>query len=290
MNNELANYVSSTNPTAIVFDLDGTLLSGEGELAPFSQDALAQIRSHGIHIIIATARPWIRVKDIWGQLKSDFPIICVNGRVIYDTKQDAPFFLKPLPTDIIDKINHFIDRPIHIIIETANRLYVPNARVALMGKMALGFPRQAFTIKPFPPDEQIIHIYLVSTEPDPLFTASLAQEIASYLGDPVEVLHLGNRWLRIGLPDEMVPSFKGESLRRLCACYHLSLQQTMAIGDGSNDISLFKEVGFAIAPANAADDLKPYANIITNHDNGMGVQEITSQWLSLRQSDHRSRR
>ena len=46
--------------------------------------------------------------------------------------------------------------------------------------------------------------------------------------------------------------------------YDIDLSETMAFGDGGNDIPMLKHVAISIAMGNANDDVKEIANYVTN--------------------------
>ena len=56
---------------------------------------------------------------------------------------------------------------------------------------------------------------------------------------------------------------KGGGLEKLAKYLGMDLSQTMAFGDGSNDLSMVKAAGIGIAMANAMEVLKKEANYIT---------------------------
>ena len=49
---------------------------------------------------------------------------------------------------------------------------------------------------------------------------------------------------------------KGEAVKWLCQYLNVKKENTMAIGDSNNDISIIKNVGFGCSVGGASDDLK----------------------------------
>jgi hydroxymethylpyrimidine pyrophosphatase-like HAD family hydrolase len=45
------------------------------------------------------------------------------------------------------------------------------------------------------------------------------------------------------------------------------MKNTMSFGDGDNDNQMLKEAGIGVAMLNASDNVKKYADQITEHDN-----------------------
>ena len=59
-----------------------------------------------------------------------------------------------------------------------------------------------------------------------------------------------------------------------------SLDEVIAFGDGYNDITLLKNVGYGIALENALDDVKKIAYDVTLDNNNKGVEEYLIKHFS----------
>ena len=72
---------------------------------------------------------------------------------------------------------------------------------------------------------------------------------------------------------EMVPKgfSKGTGIRKLCELKGIDIADTIAIGDGANDIDMFEVAGFSVAMGNGADKAKEAADHVTSdlHDDGV---------------------
>ena len=64
---------------------------------------------------------------------------------------------------------------------------------------------------------------------------------------------------------------KAASLDRLAQSLGIKQEETVAFGDGYNDLSLIEYCGYGVAMENAVDEVKERANYITlsNNDNGI---------------------
>jgi hypothetical protein len=70
---------------------------------------------------------------------------------------------------------------------------------------------------------------------------------------------------------------KGEALEVLCNHLGIDLSQTIAFGDGENDLLFLKKAGVAVAMSNAFDSIKAQADIIAKSNNENGVCEIIKE-------------
>ncbi|RTZ68593.1 MAG: hypothetical protein DSZ21_01515 [Tenericutes bacterium] len=53
--------------------------------------------------------------------------------------------------------------------------------------------------------------------------------------------------------------------------YGIEMSNTVAFGDGYNDIKMLKAAGVGVAMANANDTVKSYANVISSYTNKEGA-------------------
>ncbi len=65
---------------------------------------------------------------------------------------------------------------------------------------------------------------------------------------------------------------KGKGLHAMADYLGLNIDETMAFGDGGNDISIVREAGTGVAMGNAGDNLKQIADFITTHVDEDGVK------------------
>jgi len=64
---------------------------------------------------------------------------------------------------------------------------------------------------------------------------------------------------------------KGNAIREFCKILNIDLKDTAAIGDDCNDISMFDVVGHSVAMGNSSDEVKQYANEVTESNENDGV-------------------
>ena len=69
----------------IALDLDGTLLRSDTTVSDRTLGAIDACRTQGLHIAIATARPFASVKRLLpASLQRDVPWICGSGGSVYE--------------------------------------------------------------------------------------------------------------------------------------------------------------------------------------------------------------
>ena len=97
----------------------------------------------------------------------------------------------------------------------------------------------------------------------------------------------GYSWVRVvssGYAIHLRPldSDKGKGLLEALEVMGISPQEVVGIGDGANDVELFKVVGLAVAVANADPEVIRYAHIVLTKPSGKGFAELASMILRAR--------
>lgn len=64
---------------------------------------------------------------------------------------------------------------------------------------------------------------------------------------------------------------KGVGIDQFCNYHGFSLEETMAFGDGGNDLEMLRHAAIGIAMGNADDDVKQAADYVTNDVDDEGV-------------------
>ena len=72
---------------------------------------------------------------------------------------------------------------------------------------------------------------------------------------------------------DVVPkgSSKAIGIDKIIEHYGFSLDETMAFGDGGNDMEMLKHVGIGVAMGNAGDEVKDVADYVTDSVDDDGV-------------------
>ena len=74
---------------------------------------------------------------------------------------------------------------------------------------------------------------------------------------------------------DLIPNGIGKSsgLRDICAYFGISPEETMAFGDGQNDLDLMEAAGIAVAMENGADNVKAKADYVTGRPEQAGITQ-----------------
>lgn len=250
---------------ALFFDIDGTLVSFATHAIPSStREALEQLRQRGVKLFIASGR---HPTDIFPV--SDFPFdgyIALNGGYCLAGRDEVVFRRTIDPTDI----ERMIDRqrgPEAFACVLAGEhelsLNFVDERVVRVRKLvetdnpAAVLPFEAWCAAARRGVMQLIAFFGPKEEP------RLMREVFPHCRSM--------RWNP--LFTDIVPEGvnKAEGIDRLLSRFGIGLNETMAFGDGGNDIPMLEHVGVAVAMGNAAPEVKRAANYVTTSVDDHGI-------------------
>lgn len=247
---------------ALFFDIDGTLVSfNTHKIAQSTIDGLNIAKERGIKIFISTGRPLSFINNlneikhlIDGYITTNGSYNFMGNSVIsmhsipkeevltlvgYLNQHEYPAIL--VGTDNTAVINHkpIVDR---IVIDTLNITtidYTTSAEMVLQ--------QDILQITPFITQEQ--------------------QDIIM-----PQIPHcVSERWHPEFIDTVNKQASKGKALSDIAAYNDLLISETMAFGDGGNDISMLLKAGVGVAMGNANDNVKTRANYVTSSADDDGI-------------------
>lgn len=250
---------------ALFFDIDGTLVSFHTHEIPASTiEALTQAKKEGARIFISTGRPQILINNLTalqerrlidGYITMNGAYCFVGSEVIYKSA---------IPTgDVCRLTGYCADRNIPCIVVGEHSICAcqPDQRV-----------------------RQIFHEYLKVTAPlpdiptseaiegkeifqlTPFITEEEEQEIAPYLTD----CEIG-RWHPAFTDVTARGNTKQKGLDEIIRHFGIRLEDTIAFGDGGNDIPILRHAGIGVAMGNASDRVKEAADYVTTPVDDDGI-------------------
>ncbi len=243
-------------PRAIFFDIDRTLYDHRSDFVPPSTlAAIAALRARGIVPAIATGRGYAALPPRIAQLVASGEIALVvssNGQ--YNRLGDRVLSAHPLPVaDIESLIRAFRARDWEYTFVSERHMAAGRSRGS-SHRVLRGYP--CYIVAPDYFREHAVHqmIVLAPVEEEAALQAILADHGGRYRSvrshaSAVDLLHADGS--------------KARGIADACAALGFAPQETMAFGDGLNDVEMFAAVGCAVAMGDACDALKAVASHIT---------------------------
>ena len=260
----------------ILLDLDGTLLTREKTISPANYAALERAQRAGIHIVPSTGRFF----DGMPQVVRDLPffryVITVNGAQIYDREtdtilhrceiqpQDAQCIYEKLDTlpviyDCFQDGWGWMDQTFYDMTD----LYgMGEVRPEWIRKMRTPVEDFRGTIRRRNRGIQKTQMFFR----DMALRAKMLDELPQRFPDLSITTSLVNN-IEINSGD----AHKGAALLELCRQLNIDPADTMAFGDGLNDLTMLKAAGIGVAMGNAVEQVKAAADFVTDTNDNDGV-------------------
>ena len=245
---------------AVFFDIDGTLLSHKTNTVPASAvRALELLREKGILTFIATGRHLPELKKLrpLDGLRFDGSV-SLNGQ--YCCNDDGIIYHCPIEqSDIATLLDYLKENPHPCILVEEDRMYI-NFHNALVEKVQAAIHSEMPTIGD-----------LDRGYTQPIYQAILymSEEDQRKL-PPMPGIRLTS-WTRGGA--DVIPANGGKAagIAKVLEHYGIDKSETMAFGDGHNDVDMFRAVGIPVAMGNACAAAKEAAHYITDQADEDGI-------------------
>ena len=236
---------------AVFFDIDGTLVSFTTHTVPDSaREAIKRLRERGIKVFIATGR-LLRHTDVVRDIEVD-GYITVNGSYCL-TSSGEVIYEQAFPQQTVERIFSFMEQyGFAMELMTQENIFVEEITPEV--QRAIDMVDIVPAIAPLREIAAKQKVFQVC----PYISHELEQEILPQLPECV-----GSRWTELFMDVNMRGIDKSIAARKVMEYYGFTMDESMAFGDGGNDVSLVKDVALGVAMGNACDSLKEVADYIT---------------------------
>lgn len=246
---------------ALFFDIDGTLVSFNTHIIPQSTvDALREAKARGVKVYISTGRPVDFINNL-SQIESliDGYITTTGALCIVGNEK---FGCHSISKDNVDKIIAAARRwNKSCIVVGAEHTGVVNDSDELTRAFRIGLNLQY----DFYPLEEVLKEPILQISP--FFDDKEEAEVMSEVNDCVS-----SRWHPAFTDITNIDADKGKALLAMCRHEGFKVDETMAFGDGGNDLPIIKQAGIGVAMGNARDAVKAVANYVTTSVDDNGVR------------------
>ncbi len=245
---------------AIFFDIDGTLVSFKTHQVPKSTfDALCKLKEQGIKLFIATGRG----KDGLDVL-NDFPFdgyITLNGQYCYNSKQ--LIYENTIQTEDLQFLLDYLDKhpfPCGFTEEHTKYFNMRDERVDEIHQITHNDDHPAGDCS------NVIHhkVYQCMCFID----EKEEKELLKFMPHCTSA-----RWHPLFTDISPLGGTKQNGIDQFLQHYNIDLSETMAFGDGGNDIQMLEHVAIAIAMGNANDEVKNIADYVTDDVEHDGIMK-----------------
>ncbi|MGQ4602145.1 Cof-type HAD-IIB family hydrolase [Aeromonas veronii] len=265
---------------AIALDMDGTLLTRDHKISSATRAALAQARAHGIKVLLVTGRHYMTARPFHHELALDTPLICSNGAYLYDPVQNRIISRDPLAAAPLTELLAAVEA------QQMGALFHLSEGIGY-----IGCEEHVTRIRHWSanqPDHLKIALHPVEELPgwldNPVWKLELFNQdparLHTFMGEVVEQMPFTHDWAAPYAVELVQPGCsKGNRLAQWAASEGIAMEQVVAFGDNNNDISMFEQVGLAVAMGNAAPQIQSHAHRVTADHNEDGIALALQRWV-----------
>ena len=266
----------------ISLDLDGTLLDSQKRLSDGNRAALEEAAANGVLIVPTTGRFF----GMMPQAIRDLPFvryaITINGAQVYDRETGTAIVREEIPLDMALDIMRLLDGYDVIydcyrsnwgwMTESLQNKAEDYATDAHYVKMVREFRNPVPELKAYlestasEGDVQKVMLFARNTPGSEAVTKAITEAVRERFP---QIKATSSTWNNLELNIET--AHKGNSLRRFAEHLGYALDNCMALGDGTNDLSMIEAAGLGVAMSNAHPLVLAAADHVTASNDEDGV-------------------
>lgn len=246
---------------AIFFDIDGTLLSFKTHTVPQSAiDAIKTLKERGIKVIIATGRLLKQIKNLENLEFDGF--ITANGSYSVTTEGQV-IGKKLIPRRELESLLSYqesvIRFPFAFMVQEGSFVNHVDERVKLISDLV------EVKVPPVKDLRTLIdqEVFQINLYVDKSLEEKIMQEAL--------ISCEASRWHPTFADVNVKGTNKSTGIDAFIKYYNLDISETMAFGDGGNDIGMLKHVEIGVAMGNAGEDVKAVADYTTDSVEDDGI-------------------
>lgn len=247
----------------VISDIDGTLITSNHEVTRATREAAAKLYERGITLSLASSRPPRSIRPLAEALSLRSPFAAFNGALVTTAEGEciARSIISPAVSAQVKAIAD--DLRLSVWLYDEQEWWVPHRDA---------FVEREEHTSGFSP---LIDGYQNRIANDsnkltvvgkPELVAEAEQRVLSEMSGKVSASRSKPRFLDVTAHG----IHKGTVVVRLAELLKVPADRVAVIGDGPNDVEMFKQAGVSIAMGEAVDEVRAAANYVTNSNDDEG--------------------
>ena len=264
----------------IAFDMDGTLLDSNKRVREDSLQAIREAVDAGKHVALSTGRSIPELEEYFEILSDVHYIIAASGALLINNPDRKVLFSKPLEEQTVLKLferTSKFDQMWHL---HSDRGYVQKNQMTRMEEFGMGIYRGMFERLVFKASD-LAALYKEKKFPVYKFncyclTPQQREVMKRALSDlNISIAYSETKSLEVSAKGIS----KASGLRKLCNYLGIEEYESIAVGDGDNDLEILAEAGLAVAMGNSNSNVLSAADVVVASNDEGGCAQAIRQYL-----------
>ena len=266
---------------AVFVDIDGTLVNDNRELTEKTINTIKECEKNDIKIILASGRSRLQTLERRDAIGSSPYIISSNGADVYDIEKNREIYIENIPQNILNKFfKYATDNNYKMAFNyefslAMNMAYYEDEKPNVRSKEFL---------KDVIKNKKVVQFIMSNRDINKMF------EFKKYLINEnlnIKIENESKRLIDISLKParhyycDLVSKnvSKGKAVQKVCEYLELKSDEIATIGDGINDVPMFKLTPNSYAMGNASNEVKKEAKFVADTNNNDGLAKVLKDIL-----------
>ena len=260
--------LKTMNKYALFFDIDGTLVSFNTHQIPASTIlALTQAKVNGHKVYIATGRPPLIITNLGAIEHLIDGYVTINGALCFIG--DEVVSCKNIPHEAAQLVVDDAYQKNYGVIVVGERdvaVFDPQGEVDQVFRQEIAV-ENLDQVKPM---ETVMQQRILQLTP--FFDADYERELMARIPSCTS-----GRWHPAFTDIVADGNSKARGMEALCRHFGILQEETLAFGDGGNDIEMLQWAGIGVAMGNAEQAVKDHADMVTTDVDHEGIEQAVNQ-------------
>ncbi len=276
--------MSQPRYSALVLDLDGTLLDPESRIRPRNLDALRAAQSAGVRVMVATGRSSLSAHAVLEELALDVPAIVFNGAGLYCHRTKRLLEERVLSSRTLERALAFgrAHDLLTVVMRADDKLTTQPHDDEEAAALAWMTGLRVVEREELERAEFVVRVSYLSRRH--ATSADLAREVEEVVAQPCYITDFPlsvlphHRQSALQVLDLHPPCRgKGEALRYLFEEHAIAPEQVVAVGDATNDIPMFEAAGLSCCMADGMEEARAAAQRILGSHASDAIAELVEE-------------
>ncbi len=264
----------------IALDMDGTTLNMHHVIHPRTKEAIQRAMERGVKVTLISGREPASMVGFAGELGLKGMISCMNGCIVCSADGETIHYDHWMkPEDVAEVIRLCHENRVTPAVFSFNDIYVKTKEDPFSKLIDDYVSHPALEVGELIPYLErtglISKVNKIGVSEEHEVLVPFRDRVLEHFGDKMNCL--------FSLPFN-VEIFgagvnKGSALAYIAEQYGIRREETIAVGDGENDIGMLQFAGLGIAMGNAMDTLKVHADYIADTNTHHGVAQVIEKFL-----------